>query len=109
MTARSMSRMVMPLMAFVAASTVALVLIIQSVRHEPPVNTEAVSAGPPKLAPCVQKHETVALAAAQSEVKAGAEALASSPARPDSGYGIPTFDIARIEPTGEAVIAGRAE
>ena len=99
----------MPLMAFVAACSVALVLIIQSVRHEPPVNTEAVFAGPPKLAPGVQKHEPAALAAAQSEVNGVAAALAGSPAKPDSGDGVPTFDIARIEPTGEAVIAGRAE
>jgi nucleoid-associated protein YgaU len=101
--------MVMPLLAFVAACSVALVLIVQSVLHEPPVNTEAVSAGPPKLAPGVQKHEPAALAAAQSEVNAVAAELAGSPAKPDSGDGIPTFDIARIEPTGEAVIAGRAE
>jgi nucleoid-associated protein YgaU len=95
-------------MAFVAACSVALVLIIQSVRREPPVNTEAVSAAPPKLAPGVQKHEPTALAAAQSEANAVAAALAGSPAKPDSGDGVPTFDIARIEPTGEAVIAGRA-
>ena len=37
-----------------------------------------------------------------------AAALAGSPAAPDSGDGVPAFDIARIEPTGEAVIAGRA-
>ena len=37
-----------------------------------------------------------------------AEALAGSPVPPDSGNGVPAFDVARIEPTGEAVIAGRA-
>ncbi|MFL6790234.1 MAG: LysM peptidoglycan-binding domain-containing protein [Bradyrhizobium sp.] len=37
-----------------------------------------------------------------------ATALGGSPAPPDSGDGMPAFDIARIEPTGEAVIAGRA-
>ena len=37
-----------------------------------------------------------------------AAALAGSPVPPDSGDGVPAFDIARIEPTGEAVIAGRA-
>lgn len=100
--------MVVPLMAFVAACSVALVLIIQSVRREPPVTTESVSAAPSKQAPGVQKHEPAALAAAQSEANAVAAALAGSPAEPDSGDGEPTFDIARIEPTGEAVIAGRA-
>jgi nucleoid-associated protein YgaU len=98
----------MPLMAFVAACSVALVLIIQSVRREPPINTEAVSAARSKQAPGVQVHEPTALAAAQSEANAVAAALAGSPAKPDSGDGVPTFDIARIEPTGEAVIAGRA-
>ena len=37
-----------------------------------------------------------------------AEALAGSPLTPNSGDGEPAFDIARIDPTGEAVIAGRA-
>ena len=99
----------MPLMAFVAACSVALVLIVQSVRNEPSVNTDAVFAGAPKLATGVQKHEPAALAAAQSEVNGVAAALAGSPAKPDSDDGVPTFDVARIEPTGEAVIAGRAE
>ena len=35
-------------------------------------------------------------------------ALTGSPPPPDSGDGVPAFDVARIEPTGEAVIAGRA-
>jgi nucleoid-associated protein YgaU len=37
-----------------------------------------------------------------------AAALAGPPIPPDSGDGVPAFDIARIELTGEAVIAGRA-
>jgi nucleoid-associated protein YgaU len=37
-----------------------------------------------------------------------AAALAGPAIPPDSGDGLPAFDIARIEPTGEAVIAGRA-
>src|SRR5258707_965599 len=49
-----------------------------------------------------------ALAAAQAKADALAAALAGSPVPPDSGDGVPAFDIARIEPTGEAVIAGRA-
>ena len=100
--------MVVPLMAFVAACSVVLVLIIQSARREPPINTEAVSAAPLKKAPAAQNHEAAALAAAQSDANAVAAALAGSPAKPDTGDGAPTFDIARIEPTGEAVIAGRA-
>jgi hypothetical protein len=49
-----------------------------------------------------------ALAAAQAKADAVVAALARSPVPPDSDDGVPAFDIARIEPTGEAVIAGRA-
>jgi LysM domain len=102
--------MVVPLMAFVAACSVALVLIIQSVRREPLVDTEVVTAAPEvsKQASRAHNQEPAALAVAQSEANSVAAALASSPATPDSGDGVPAFDIARIEPTGEAVIAGRA-
>jgi LysM domain len=110
MTARSMSRMVVPSMAFIAVCSVALVLIIQSVRREPLVGTEVVTAAPEvsKQASRAQNQEPAALAVAQSEANSVAAALAGSPATPDSGDGVPAFDIARIEPTGEAVIAGRA-
>jgi LysM repeat protein len=36
------------------------------------------------------------------------DALVGSPPPPESGDRVPTFDVASIEPTGEAVIAGRA-
>lgn len=105
-----MSRTVVPLMAFVAACSVALVLIIQSVHREPLVDTEVVTAAPEvsKQASLAQDQEPAAFAAAQSEANSVAAALAGSSATPDSGDGVPAFDIARIEPTGEAVIAGRA-
>jgi hypothetical protein len=101
--------MALPLMAFVAACSVAAVLIIQSVRREPPFDGVAATTAPSvsKQAPDAQNHEPAALAAAGSEANAVAAALADSPAMPDGGDGVPAFDIARIEPTGEAVIAGR--
>src|SRR5450631_3293142 len=110
MTARSMSRMVVPLTAFVAACSVALVLIVQSVRREPLVDTEVVTAAPgvSKQPSRARNQEPAALAAVQSEANSLAAALTGSRATPDSGDGVPAFDIARIEPTGEAVIAGRA-
>jgi LysM repeat protein len=49
-----------------------------------------------------------ALAKAKSEASAVVDALIGSPASPENSDGVPTFDVARIEPTGEAVIAGRA-
>jgi nucleoid-associated protein YgaU len=46
---------------------------------------------------------------AQAEANAVAVAPALSPRAPDTDKTEPAFDIARIEPTGDAVIAGRAE
>jgi hypothetical protein len=110
MVATPMSRMVVPFMASVAACAMVLVFVIQHVRREPPVHTNAATTAPAvsKQASGAQNQDSAALAAAQSEANAVAAALAGSPAPPDSGDGVPAFDIARIEPTGETVIAGRA-
>jgi nucleoid-associated protein YgaU len=94
MPATSMSRMV--LLAFVAACGIPLAFAIQHFRREPPVDTKTATA-----APAVSKPGSGAL-------DHGTDALAAAPIPPDSDDGVPTFDIARIEPTGEAVIAGRA-
>jgi nucleoid-associated protein YgaU len=110
MTATSMSRMVVPFVAFVAASGIALVFAIQHVRREPPVDIKAATAAPAASKPAsgARDQGPAALAAAQAKANAVAAALAGPPVPPDSGNGVPGFDIARIEPTGEAVIAGRA-
>jgi hypothetical protein len=102
--------MAVPLLAFVAACSVALVLFIQSARRAPLVDTGVVTAAPEvsKQASPAQNQEPAALATAQSEANSVAAALAGSPTTPPSGDAVPAFDIARIEPTGEAVIAGRA-
>jgi len=94
MPATSMSRMV--LLAFVAACGIPLAFAIQHFGREPPVDTKAATA-----APAVSKPASGAL-------NQGPDALAAAPRPPDSDDGVPTFDVARIEPTGEAVIAGRA-
>ena len=74
MTATSTSRMVVPFMAFVAASGLALAFAIQHVRREPPIDTKAATA-----APAISKPESGALdqgaatfAAAQAEANAAA-------------------------------------
>jgi nucleoid-associated protein YgaU len=111
MTASSMSRMVVPLlMALVAAGGVALVFATQHVRREPPVDTRTATAAPAVSQPAsgARDQRPAGLSAAQAEANAVAGALAGSPAPPDSRDGVPTFDVARIEPTGEAVVAGRA-
>src|SRR5258708_25961263 len=48
------------------------------------------------------------LARAQAEANAVAAAPAASPRSPDTDESVRVFDIARIERTGDAVIAGRA-
>ena len=109
MTATSMSRMAVPYVALAAACGVALVFAIQYFRREPPVDAKAASAAPAASTPASgpQSQGPAALAAAQAQANAVVGGLAGSPAPPDSGDGVPAFDIARIEPTGEAVIAGR--
>src|SRR5438477_9634144 len=102
-----MSRLV-PL-AFVEPCGIPLVLAIQHFRREPPVDNKAATAasGVSKPASGAPDQGPAALAAAQAKADAVAAALAGSPV-PLGGDAPPTFDIARIEPTGEAVIAGRA-
>jgi nucleoid-associated protein YgaU len=106
MTATSMSRMV--LLAF-AACSIPLVFAIQHFRREPPVDPKAVTAAPAVSKPASgsQDQGPNALAAAQAKADGVGAALAGSPVPPDSDDGVPAFDIVRIEPTGEAVIAGR--
>jgi len=102
--------MFVPYIALVAAFGTALVFALQHIRRAPPIDTKVTTDVPavskPALGPRDQDPAT--LAAAKAKVDAVAEALAGSPPTPDSGDGEPAFDIARIEPTGEAVIAGRA-
>jgi nucleoid-associated protein YgaU len=109
MTAISASRTIVPFLAFLACGA-ALALAIQYARREPAVDTSAATTAPAisKLASEVREQSPVPLAKAQAETKAVVDALIGSPAAPESRDGVPTFDVASIEPTGEAVIAGRA-
>jgi LysM repeat protein len=105
MTAISISRIVLPLVAVVAAG--GAVFAIQYVRREPPADTVAATTEPATSKPAPDTR-VAALAKAKSEANAVVDALIGSPPPPESDGGVPTFDVARIEPTGEAVIAGRA-
>jgi nucleoid-associated protein YgaU len=105
MTAISISRIVLPLVAVVAAG--GAVFAIQYVRREPPADTMAATTAPATSRPAPDTR-VAALANAKSEANAVVDALIGSPASPENSDGVPTFDVARIEPTGEAVIAGRA-
>lgn len=105
MTAISISRIVLPLVAVVAAG--GAVFAIQYVRREPPADTMAATTEPATSKPAPDTR-VAALAKAKSEANAVVDALVGSPPPPENSDGVPTFDVARIEPTGEAVIAGRA-
>jgi nucleoid-associated protein YgaU len=108
MTAISISRIVLPLVAVVAAGGV--VFAIQYVRREPPADTMAAMTAPAISKPASEAREQSpgAVAKAQAEANAVVDALIGSSPSPEIGNGVPTFDVASIEPTGEAVIAGRA-
>ena len=96
-------------MVAVVAAGVALVFAIQYVRREPPADTMAATTAPVISKPASDTREkSAALATAKSEANAVVDALIGSPPSPENSDGVPTFDVARIEPTGEAVIAGRA-
>jgi nucleoid-associated protein YgaU len=108
MTAISASRTIIPFLAF-AACGVALAFAIQHVRRDSPVDTSAAAtAAISKPASQAREQSPAAVAKAQAEANAVVDALIGPSPSPDSGNGVPTFDVASIEPTGEAVIAGRA-
>jgi hypothetical protein len=98
-----------PSLALVAACGAALVFGITHVRREPPVETRAATAAPAVSPPAsgARDEGSAALATAQAEANAVAAALAVSPRSPDTDESVPVFDIAPIERTGDAVIAGR--
>jgi hypothetical protein len=100
MTATSTSRMVVPLLAFVAACGLALAFAIHHVRREPLVETKAAAAAPAISTPAAGAPDQGAAAfpALQAEANATATLDALSP---PAGDGVPAFDIARIEATGD--------
>jgi nucleoid-associated protein YgaU len=110
MTATSIARIVVPSLALVAACGAALVFGIAHVRREPPVETRAATAAPAVAPPAsgARDEGSAALATAQAKANAVAAPLAVSPRSPDTDGSVPIFDIASIERTGDAVIAGRA-
>src|ERR671937_3144493 len=103
----SMNRVVVPVIGLVMASGIATAVAIQYIWREPVVDQSGASVAPRPVAEERTKGPA-ALAAAQTEANAVAAALAGSTAAPESADGNPAFDVARIEPSGEAVVAGRA-
>lgn len=116
MTALTTSRMIAPFAALAVVCGVALVFTVQHLRRETPVTAKLAAAvpavAPPASTPSPSSakpdREPAALESAQAQANALIAGLAGSPALPKSDAGEPAFDVARIEPSGEAVIAGRA-
>ena len=106
MTAKSISRIVIALVALLAVGGV--VFAIQYFHREPPAGAGTATATTTDAKPAAPI-QNQALASAQSEANALVSSLgAATPLPPQSNDGVPTFDVARVEPSGEAVIAGRA-
>ena len=110
MSATSIGRIVVPYLALVAACGAALAFSITHVRRESPVETGPATAASriSQSASIARDEGAAALITAQAEANAGAITLALSPRLPEADESVPVFDIARIERTGDAVIAGRA-
>ena len=110
MTAKLASRTIFFIVALVAVSGVALAFAFQYVRREPAAGTSAVAFAPatPKPGSDAREQGPAPLVTAKAEANAIVDALSGSSPPPERSDGVPTFDVARIEPTGEAVIAGRA-
>jgi nucleoid-associated protein YgaU len=121
MVVTSTVRMIVPALLLVAASGAALVFAFPHAWPE-----QSIDAGPTTAAPAVSPSASAApnqdlaglgqgqaqvqaqvQAQAQAEVTAALGGLAGMPSPLEAG-GVPAFDIARISPTGDAVIAGRA-
>src|ERR1035437_322870 len=102
MTVTSISRIVVPSLALVAACGAALVFGITHLQREPPVETRVATAAPAVSPPAsgVRDEGSAALAPAQAEANAVAAAPAVSPRSPDTDESMPVFDIARLERTG---------
>ena len=112
MTAPATNRMIVPFAALAVVCGLVLVLAIQLLRREPPLENQGriCSTGDLEHQPRPSRIGSRRRSqSAQAQANALIAGLAGSPALPKSDdAGEPTFDVARIEPTGEAVIAGRS-
>jgi nucleoid-associated protein YgaU len=108
MAAISIGRIVVPSLALVATCAAALVFGITHVWREPPVETRATIATAAVPPATLGVRDERSAATAQAEANAVAGELAISPTSPVTDESVPAFDIARVERTGDAVIAGRA-
>lgn len=103
MTATSMGRIVVPSLVLVALCGAALVFGITPLWREPPVDASAATTASAVALTSSGVRDEGAAAPATAPAEANAV-----PGAPGTDQSVPVFDIARIEQTGDAVIAGRA-
>jgi hypothetical protein len=110
MTPISIAKIVASGSVFVAACSAALVFGVTRVQHEERLETGAVTptTTPSQPSPLVRSEGAPALAATPAEAAAVAVELAGPPSTVATDQSVPSFDVARTEGTGDAVIAGRA-
>jgi nucleoid-associated protein YgaU len=110
MTPISIAKVLGSASAFVAACGAALVLGVTHVQHEERLEGSIVTSAtsPAQPAPVVRTEGSPALAATTAEAAAVTAELARPPSTPAPDQSAPSFDVARTEATGDAVIAGRA-
>ena len=91
-------RLTVLMIGFVAGSSIATIVFIQHVRREPILGDNVTGAA---------ASATISVANKQAKHPA-ALTLTRPPAPSEGSDDWPAFDVARIKPTGEAVVAGRA-
>ena len=105
MTAKSITRIVIALVAILAIGGIAFAI---QYFYRGPADARTATATTTDAKPAAPT-QNQALASAQSEANALVSSLGgATPLPPQNNDGVPTFDVARVEPSGEAVIAGRA-
>ena len=110
MTSISIVKIVALGSVFVAACSAALVFGVTHVPREEQLGagTGTIAASLPQPAPVVRSEGPPPLAATAAEAAAVVAELAGSPTARATDQAVPSFDVARTEETGDAVIAGRA-
>ena len=95
---------------FVAACSAALVYGVAHVQHEERLEKVTVTpmTSPSQPAPGVGSEGSPAVASTAAKVAAIAAELAGPPSTLSTDQSVPSFDVARTEGNGDAVIAGRA-
>jgi nucleoid-associated protein YgaU len=119
----SILKLIVSALVLVAVCGAVLIFDVTKLQREDRLQTAAVTAAPSPTNPSsptnqtnptnpskpdVKSESSSALATTEAKVAAFAAELALPPSMPATDPSVPSFDVARVEDAGEAVIAGRA-